>query len=141
MRNSEQRGLDETLSIEQNIQINGAGGVSKHRVTAEAPFRFLANGQHVFRPELCLQTNDTVIKPHVVVTMIHIDWFGLVIRREASQRGMREKPHQGNGAVTKVLPVPLVRSEGKKDGFGAHDSRERPLWSPPDLFEAIDGFG
>ena len=155
MRNGEQRGLDDPLSIEQQIQINGAGHVSKRGVTTEASFRFLANGQQVFRLELRLKTNDPVIKPRVVVPVSHVDGFGLVIRRDARQRGMRKKPHQGHGPVTKVPPVSLVRSKGDKDGFDAHlftvftsplsvvvasrAMREELL--PPDLFEPIHGFG
>ena len=58
MRNGELRGVDDPLSIEQHVQINGAGSVSQPGVTTQAPFRFPANGQQVFRLELRLETND-----------------------------------------------------------------------------------
>jgi len=90
MRNGERRGLDDPLSIEQQIQINRAGGVACLGVTTESPFRFPANGQQVFRLELRLEANDPVIEPRVVVPGRHVDGFGLVIRRDARQRGMRE---------------------------------------------------
>ena len=108
MRNGESRGLDDPLSIEQQIQINGAGGVLHHIVTPEAPFRFLTNVQHVFRREVGVKTNDTIIKPRVILTGFHVDGFGLVIRRDAGERGMRQQSHQRHGPVTKFLPVALV---------------------------------
>lgn len=70
---------------------------------------------------------------------------------------MRKKLHERNGAITKVLPVSLVRPKGNKDGFSAHNFYEKILRSPPfekgvrgiwpfsllpsNLFHPIDGFG
>ena len=126
MRNGELRGVDDPLSIEQNVQIHGPGNVFQLGVAPEAPLGFPANGQQVFRLELRLETNDPVIEPRGVVPASHVDGFGFIIRRDAGQRGLWQQPHQGHGPVTKILPVSLVRSERDKNGFDAHECLNGP---------------